>query len=305
VRIGVLYGGWSSEREISILSGRRVASALENRGYEVVEIDVGRDIADVLSNNHIDMAYVMLHGKPGEDGTIQGLLETVGIPYTGSGVLASALAINKVLTKKVFQFSEILTPEFKYPVNSDKIPFDPPYLIKPVSEGSSVGMTLVRDKEQHRKAISKAREYGDSFAEKYINGKEITIGILGDLALPILELVPKKEFYDYEAKYTKGMTEFIIPARLDDAMTKKSKEIALKAHRALGCRDFSRVDFVVERGNAYVIEVNTIPGMTELSDIPAEARAMGIEYDELVEQILKLALERYGMGPETGDEFRF
>jgi len=295
VRIGVLYGGWSSEREISILSGMRVASALKNRGYEVVEIDVGRDIADVLSNNHIDMAYVMLHGKPGEDGTIQGLLETVGIPYTGSGVLASALAINKVLTKKVFQFSEILTPEFKYPVNSDEIPFDPPYLIKPVSEGSSVGMTLVRDKKQHRKAISKAREYGDSFVEKYINGKEITIGILGDLALPILELVPKKEFYDYEAKYTKGMTEFIIPARLDDAMTKKSKEIALKAHRVLGCRDFSRVDFVVEGGNAYVIEVNTIPGMTELSDIPAEACAMGIEYDELIERILKLALRRYGM----------
>jgi len=295
MKIGVLYGGWSSEREISILSGKRVASALRNRGYEVLEIDVGQDIAEVLSKNKIDIAYVMLHGKPGEDGTIQGLLETMGIPYTGSGVLASALVINKVITKKIFKYSGIPTPEFKYPVNKDEIPLDLPYLIKPVSEGSSVGMTIVRKKEQHRKAVSKAHEYGDCFAEKFINGKEITIGILGELALPILELIPKKEFYDYEAKYTKGMTEFIIPARLSEDISKMSKNLALKAHRALGCRDFSRVDFIVDESNVFVIEVNTIPGMTELSDIPAEAKAMGMGYDELVERILKLALERYGL----------
>jgi len=295
MKIGVLYGGWSSEREISILSGKRVASALRNRGYEVLEIDVGQDIAEVLSKNKIDIAYVMLHGKPGEDGTIQGLLETLGIPYTGSDVLASSLAINKVIAKKVFQFSGIPTPEFKYPVNKDEIPLDLPYLIKPVSEGSSVGMTIVREKEQHEKAVSVANEYGDCFAEKFINGKEITIGILGELALPILELIPKKEFYDYEAKYTKGMTEFIIPARLSEDISKMSKNLALKAHRALGCRDFSRVDFIVDESNVFVIEVNTIPGMTELSDIPAEAKAMGMGYDELVERILKLALERYGL----------
>jgi len=295
VRIGVLYGGWSSEREISILSGKRVTAALKSRGYEVVEIDVDRDVPEVLSKGEIDIAFVMLHGKPGEDGTIQGLLETMDIPYTGSGVLASSLAINKIIAKKVFQFSGIPTPEFKYPVRDDEIPLEFPYLIKPVAEGSSVGMTIVREKEQHEKAVSVACEYGDCFAEKYINGKEITIGILGDLALPILELVPKKEFYDYEAKYTKGMTEFIIPARLDDEMTKRSKEMALKAHRTLGCCDFSRVDFVVDDNNAYVLEVNTIPGMTDLSDVPAEAKAMGIEYDELVERILKLALCRYEM----------
>lgn len=295
MKIGVFYGGWSSEREISILSGKRVASALRNRGYEILEIDVSQDIAEVLSKNKIDIAYVMLHGKPGEDGTIQGLLETMGIPYTGSGVLASALAINKVITKKIFKYSGIPTPEFKYPISDDEIPLGFPYLIKPVSEGSSVGMTIVREKEQHEKAVSVANEYGDCFAEKFINGKEITIGILGELALPILELIPKKEFYDYEAKYTKGMTEFIIPARLSEDISKMSKNLALKAHRALGCRDFSRVDFVVDDNNAYVLEVNTIPGMTDLSDVPAEAKAMGIEYDELVERILKLALKRYGL----------
>jgi D-alanine-D-alanine ligase len=153
MKIGVLYGGWSSEREISILSGKRVASALRNRGYEVLEIDVGQDIAEVLSKNKIDIAYVMLHGKPGEDGTIQGLLETMGIPYTGSGVLASALVINKVITKKIFKYSGIPTPEFKYPISDDEIPLDLPYLIKPVYEGSSVGMTIVRKKDQHRKAV--------------------------------------------------------------------------------------------------------------------------------------------------------
>ena len=295
MKIGVLYGGWSSEREVSIRSGKKVASALKHRGYEVIEIDVNRNIAFGLSREKIDIAYVMLHGKPGEDGTIQGLLETLGIPYTGSDVLASSLAINKVIAKKVFQFSGIPTPQFKYPIRDDEIPFEFPYLIKPVSEGSSVGISIVRENAQHEKSISIANEYGDCFAEKYINGKEITIGILGDLALPILELIPKKEFYDYEAKYTKGMTEFIIPARLSEDISKMSKNLALKAHRALGCRDFSRVDFVVGDNNAYVLEVNTIPGMTDLSDVPAEAKAMGIEYDELVERILKLALKRYGM----------
>ena len=300
MKIGVLYGGWSSEREVSIRSGKKVASALKNRGYEVIEIDVDRNIAFVLSSEKIDIAYVMLHGKPGEDGTIQGLLETMDIPYTGSGILASSLAINKVIAKKVFQFSGIQTPEFKYPIKDNEIPLEFPYLIKPVSEGSSVGMSIVREKAQHEKAVSIANEYGDCFAEKYINGKEITIGILGDLALPILELVPKKEFYDYEAKYTKGMTEFIIPARLSEDVSKMSKNLALKAHRALGCRDFSRVDFVVDDNNIYVLEVNTIPGMTDLSDVPAEAKAMGIEYDELVERILRLALKRYGM---QGDSY--
>ncbi|MCK4421450.1 D-alanine--D-alanine ligase [candidate division WOR-3 bacterium] len=292
MKIGVLYGGWSAEREISILSGKKVASALKNRGYDVIEIDVGRDIPQVLKKNPIDIAYIMLHGKPGEDGIIQGLLETMDIPYTGSGVLASALSINKVFAKKILLSSGIPTPPFRYPVSANIVPMDLPYLIKPVLEGSSVGITIVRDKDEHYKAVQRANEYGDSFAEKYIGGREVTVGILGDMALPILELIPKNEFYDFEAKYTQGMTEFIIPARLDDEMTKKVKNIALKAHSALGCRDFSRVDFMLEGEDIYVIEINTIPGMTDLSDLPAEAKEIGIEYDELVEEILKLALER-------------
>ncbi|MCK4225547.1 D-alanine--D-alanine ligase [candidate division WOR-3 bacterium] len=291
--VGVLFGGWSSEREISIRSGGKVASALKNRGYDVIEIDVGRDIAEVLLKNPIDIAYIMLHGKPGEDGTIQGLLETMGIPYTGSGVLASALAINKVFTKKVLQSSGILTPSFMYPISPDVEPFDPPYLIKPISEGSSVGITIVRDRKDHSQAFRNANKYGDVFAERYIEGSEITVGILGDIALPILELVPQNEFYDYEAKYTSGMTEFIIPARLDSEMTKEAMGIALEVHRVIGCEDFSRVDFIVKGQNIYVFEINTIPGMTDLSDIPAEAKEMGIEYDELVERILKFAIKRY------------
>lgn len=293
MKVGVLYGGWSSEREISIISGKRVADALRKCGYDIIEIDVGRDIALKLSEEKIDIAFIMLHGKPGEDGTIQGLLETMNIPYTGSGVLASALSINKVLTKRILESSGIPTPEFIHPIRDNKPDMDTPYLIKPVSEGSSVGISIVREKKTYRKAIEKAIEYGDFFIEKYIEGKEVTVGILGDIALPVLELVPENEFYDYEAKYTDGMTEFIIPARLSDEMTEKTQEIALEAHRILGCCDFSRVDFIVQNEDVFVLEINTIPGMTELSDLPAEALEMGIDYNELVERILELAIRRY------------
>ncbi len=292
MRVGVLYGGWSSEREISLISGKKVASALKNRGYDVIQIDVAKDIAEVLSKAHLDIAFIMLHGKPGEDGTIQGILETLDIPYTGSGVLSSALAMNKVMTKKVLISSGIPTPEFQYPLNKTPPSLRPSYLIKPVSEGSSVGISIVRGDDDYQLAIRKAEKYGEFFAEEYIRGKEITVGILGDKPLPTLELIPKNEFYDYEAKYTKGLTEFIIPARLSEEMKKKSKEIALATHRTLGCRDFSRVDLMVHGENAYVLEINTIPGMTELSDLPAEAKEIGIEYDELVTRILKLALKR-------------
>lgn len=292
MKIGVLYGGWSSEREVSIRSGKMVAGALRRKGYDVVEIDVDRDIALKLKDKSIDIAFIMLHGKPGEDGTIQGLLEITGIPYTGSGVLSSSLTINKVFTKKIISQSGIRTPDFKYPINPDELPMKPPFLIKPVSEGSSVGISIVRKEEDYRKSCEKANEFGDIFAEKYIDGMEVTVGILGERALPVLELVPKNEFYDYEAKYTEGMTEFIIPARISEEMTERVQNNAIKTHGILGCNDFSRVDFIVSEEKSYVLEVNTIPGMTELSDLPAEASEIGMDYDVLVENILQLALSR-------------
>lgn len=292
MRVGVLMGGWSSEREISLVSGRRVAGALRSKGYDVVEVDVQRDVVEKLTDLNIDIAFIMLHGKPGEDGIIQGLLEVMDIPYTGSDVLSSSLSMDKVMTKKVLNASGIPTPDYEYPVVKDNPSLDYPYLIKPVSEGSSVGISIVRNEDDYKRALEEVDGYGDFFAEEYINGVEITVGILGDMALPTLELVPKNEFYDYEAKYTEGMTEFIIPARLDAGIRERCKNIALETFRVLGCRDFGRVDFVVKEGEAYVLEVNTIPGMTELSDLPAEAEEIGIGYEELVDRILRLAADR-------------
>jgi len=292
MKIGVLYGGWSSEREVSLKSGKRVAAALREKGYDIVEYDVDRNIATKLSSSPIDIAFLILHGKPGEDGTIQGMLETLNIPYTGSGVLASALCMNKILTKTVLASQGLPTPSYQSLKKGEKPSLEPPYVVKPVAEGSSVGVTIVHDQAEYQKAVAEAEEFGNFFVEDYIDGMEITVGILGDRALPILELVPKNEFYNYEAKYTDGMTEFILPARINKEKTKQIKKIALDTHRALGCRDFSRVDFVFDGQQSYVLEVNTIPGMTELSDVPAEAEEIGISYNDLVERILHLALKR-------------
>lgn len=300
----IVVCGWTSrEREVSLRSGKKIYEALLKKGYNAILVDPKEDGWEPVLKG--DVVFIALHGKPGEDGTVQGLLETFNIPYTGSGILASSLAMNKVASKKIFIASGIPTPMY-INLNSNEGINDfisrvletigLPLIVKPVSEGSSIGVSIIREEKDLEPIIKDTIDkFGDIFVEKYIEGREITVGVLeidGELiALPILELVPKKEFYDYNAKYTAGMTDFIIPARMDEEKYKLAQELALLAHKALGCVGFSRVDFVTDKyDNPYVLEVNTIPGMTDLSDLPAMAKAYGIEYEDLVEIMLYSAL---------------
>jgi len=302
-KIIVVYGWISREREVSLRSGKKIYEALLKKGYNVTLVDPKMEGWEPVLRG--DLVFIALHGKPGEDGTIQGFLETFGIPYTGSGVLASSLAMNKVASKKIFIASGIPTPNFIALEDSESIDrfisraineIGIPLVVKPVSEGSSIGVSIVKSKDDLELVVRDTLDKFDNiFIEKYIEGREITVGVLeidGRLtALPILELVPKKEFYDYTAKYTSGMTDFIIPARMKEEKYKLAQELALQAHKALGCVGFSRVDLVTDKDdNPYVLEVNTIPGMTDLSDLPAMAKAYGIEYEDLVEIMLYSAL---------------
>ena len=300
-RVAVLMGGKSAEREVSLRTGDRVIGALEAQEFSVFVIDpIDLDWLDRLLSADVDIAFLALHGKGYEDGTIQGVLESFDIPYTGSGILASAIAMNKIVSKKIFETANIPTPKFftfdpsrdvvaQCQVVADQLGF--PVVVKPITEGSSIGVSMVNDvSELQRISIETAKEFGGVFFEQYISGMEISVGLLGieELrALPILELVPKRDFYDYEAKYTAGMTEFVIPARLLETTTELVQKIALNAHRSVGCRGFSRVDMLVgEFDQPYVIEINTLPGLTELSALPAQAKAAGISYNQLIGQIL-------------------
>ena len=300
-RVAVLMGGKSAEREVSLRTGARVIGALEAQEFSVFVIDpIDLDWLDRLLSADVDIAFLALHGKGYEDGTIQGVLESFDIPYTGSGILASAIAMNKIVSKQIFETANIPTPKFftfdpsrdvvaQCQVVADQLGF--PVVVKPITEGSSIGVSMVNDvSELQRISIETAKEFGGVFFEQYISGMEISVGLLGieELrALPILELVPKSDFYDYEAKYTAGMTEFVIPARLLETTTELVQKIALNAHRSVGCRGFSRVDMLVgEFDQPYVIEINTLPGLTELSDLPAQAKAAGISYNQLIGQIL-------------------
>jgi D-alanine-D-alanine ligase len=304
-KIGVLLGGISGEREVSLRSGENCYRALVSLGYDAVKIDAQRDVALRLVEHGVEVAFLALHGRYGEDGTVQGLLELLGIPYTGSGVLASALAMQKVACKKVAMRSGVPTPDF-YEIGD----FEPgesaavaiverlglPVIVKPVEGGSSLGVVKCKSVGQLGQAIEDVRsEHGTIFAERFIEGTEITIGVLerpeGVVALPILELVPKNEIYDYEAKYTHGMTEFILPARLAPDVYAAAQEMAVTAFRAIYCRGYARVDAMVSGdGTPYFTELNTLPGMTDLSDLPAQAREAGISYAELVETILMTAV---------------
>jgi D-alanine-D-alanine ligase len=303
-RICVLMGGRSGEREVSLRSGKRVFESLQKQNFNVISMDLEDDLVSRLKKEKIDIVYNILHGRFGEDGTIQGLLEMANIPYTGSKVLASALAMNKLASKRVFDSLGIPTPRYVEVDAASDIKkeakriwknFASPFVLKPTSEGSSLGVILVKKEDDFEKILEESvAEFKDVFIEEYVKGKEVTVGILGknnDLqALPILELVPKNEFYDYHAKYTSGMTEFVLPARLSKPIYKKTQEVALAAHRALGCYGWSRVDIIVGGDHVpYVHDVNTIPGMTEQSDLPAEAAHAGISFDELVVRILESA----------------
>lgn len=304
-RIGVLMGGLSREREISLRSGAGCLAALKSLGYDAVGVDVDRDVAETLRHEGVEVAFLTLHGKYGEDGCMQGLLELMGIPYTGSRVLASALGMNKVRTKQIAVFHDIPTATFEIFDGGQDLEkvcgramgnLSFPVMVKPWEEGSSLGVTKVDDPGRFTEVIVETcRDFSGVMAEEFIEGDEITVGLLEDgrsmTALPVLQLKPASEFYDFEAKYNHGRTEFIVPAEIPEETATLAQELAKKVHSALGCRGYSRVDFIIDaEGMPQLTEINTLPGMTETSDLPAQAKAAGISYEELVEKMLCSAL---------------
>jgi D-alanine-D-alanine ligase len=290
--VAVLMGGWSSEREVSLRSGRACAEALQGQGYRVTRIDVGRDIATVLQTLKPVAALNMLHGRPGEDGTIQGVLETLGIPYTHSGVLASAAAMQKELAKTILRTAGIPVPEgmvmSRFEAGKSH-PMPRPYVVKPVAEGSSVGVFIVTDAHEHppQELFRDDWTFGDDvMVERFIPGKELTCAVMGDKALGVIEIVPTVKFYDYEAKYAPGGSKHLLPAPIPPDVYEEARRLSVAAHRALGCRGVSRADFRYDEdagiGGLYCLEVNTQPGMTETSLVPEMAAYAGISFGELV-----------------------
>ena len=284
----------SAEREISQMTGESVARALSERGYNVTVIRAGRDLPARLAAARIDVVFNALHGRCGEDGCVEGLLEVMGIPYTGSGVLASAIGMNKIVTKRIWEHRGLPTPKWCAVAPGEKVglsfalPAELPLVVKPGSEGSSVGITIVRERSKLVAAVTKARAFGgDVLLERYVPGKEVTVGILGGRALGTMEVVPKGEFHTYDVKYTPGMEDFRIPAPLSTKTQDRVIELALAAHHAIGAEGYSRVDLRVDPDEGvWLIEINTLPGLTNLSYLPKMAAHTGMTYSELVEAIL-------------------
>jgi D-alanine-D-alanine ligase len=306
LHVVVLMGGWSAERDVSLTSGAGVADALESRGHRVTRIDMGRDVAQRLAEAAPDVVFNALHGTPGEDGTVQGLMDLMGLRYTHSGLETSVIAIDKELTKMVLVPHGLRMPEGRIVASESLYEADPlprPYVLKPVNEGSSVGVAIVRDGGNYgapitREAPGPWRQFERLLAEPFIRGRELTAAVLDDEALAVTELKPTTGFYDYEAKYTEGMTEHVCPAEIPGEIRDAALAMALEAHRILGCRGASRSDFRWddEQGvdGLYLLEVNTQPGMTPLSLVPEQARMRGIDYPELVERIVASALRGEG-----------
>ena len=292
-KIAVLMGGLSAEREISLKTGGACLNALQQLGYAAIGIDVGLDLPQQLQAEQIEIAFIALHGRFGEDGRVQGLLEMMQIPYTGSGVLASSLAIDKVATKKMLLYHELPTPGFDFmrPGDSSEELFERckhlPLVVKPSREGSTIGISIVRSREALRHGIDTAATLdGTVLVEDFIDGVELTVSVLNGQALPIIQIVPKGGFYDFHAKYTAGETDYILPAPIDADSYLRVQQAAISACATLGCRGAARVDFMLREREFYCIEVNTIPGMTETSLLPKAAAEAGIEFPQLVEQIL-------------------
>lgn len=308
-KVALVLGGRSAEREISLRTGRQVDLALRQKGHDVITLDLDRDLVPALEREKPDVVFIALHGRYGEDGCLQGLLEITGIPYVGSGVLASALAMDKVMSKRLFRLEGLECPK-ELVVRKQEFTGDDraelakrirethgfPAIVKPNREGSTIGLTLVEEPDHIPDALVRAFEHdNEALIEEYIRGTEITVGVLGNRrpwALPVLEIVSATGLYDYEAKYTKGMSEHIIPARISDSAYGAAQRAAVKAHTALGCRGMSRADLIVGPGDQpYILEVNTIPGMTETSLLPDAARAAGIEFADLIDMLIDFALE--------------
>jgi len=310
-KIGILCGGESREREISLKSGQAIYETLKEEGLNVVKIDAHRDIMKVMEKEAIDLAFLALHGGWGEGGTIQAICRLMDMPFTSSDVLGSALAIDKLATKKVLKDKGILTPPSltfsKKNVNKIgylenfiqqvKVKLGFPVILKPVREGSTIGVEVIREISDLKSELEKLTDYGDLLiVEKYINSTEVTVGILGlrdNLeALPVIEIAPKSEIYDFKSKYTPGETEYIVPARIPEDMYRGVQTVALQTCQALNLEIISRIDILVENKNIYVLEANSIPGMTRISLIPRAARSAGYEFSELLIKMLELSIKR-------------
>ena len=314
-KIGVLMGGTSSERDISMRSGLAIYQNLMELGYDVVVVDVDKDIGKVLKKDKVKLAFMALHGGTGENGAVQGLLEVMGIPYTGSGVLASALAMDKEASKKIFSYHGLpLAPSVivvknkggkkgvkteetditgAFRLSDFQLPsFGLPCVVKPASEGSSIGVEIVKEESSLAPCLEKAFSFGNRvMIEQFVKGKELHIGVLGGKVLGGVEVRPSLEFYNYEAKYISGLTKYILPPEVEEDVYEKVKRMALKAHLVLGCSGASRVDFMLdENSSPYVLEVNTLPGMTATSLLPKIASFGGMSFNDLIEEMIRLAL---------------
>ncbi len=302
LHIVVLMGGWSAEREVSLVSGDGIADALERLGHRVTRIDMGRDVAQRLAEAAPDVVFNALHGTPGEDGTVQGLLDLMGLKYTHSGLATSVLAIDKQLTKTLLADKGVRVPGGMVVSSAsvhERDPLPRPYVLKPVNEGSSVGVAIVTESGNYGSPIGRDVEgpwqhFDHLLAEPFIPGRELTVAVLGDEALAVTELKPTRGFYDYDAKYTDGLTTHVCPAEIPADVAKAAMEMALTAHQALGCKGCSRSDFRWDDrlgvDGLYFLEVNTQPGMTPLSLVPEQAKYRGIGYEELVGRIVEAAL---------------
>ncbi|TXC68734.1 D-alanine--D-alanine ligase [Sphingorhabdus soli] len=300
--VAVLMGGWSHEREVSLMSGTGVADALESRGHRVTRIDMDRNVAATITGARPDCVFNALHGVPGEDGSVQGMLDLMGVPYTHSGLVTSVIAIDKELTKQRLVPHGIPMPKGRI-VASDSLyegdPLPRPYVLKPVNEGSSVGVAIVTDASNYGNPIARDakgpwQEFPELLAEPFVAGHELTVAVVGGKALAVTELKPTQGFYDYDAKYTDGLTQHVCPAEIDPEIADYMMELAMRAHELLGCKGPSRSDFRWDetqgKDGIFLLETNTQPGMTPLSLVPEQAKYAGIDYAELVERIVEEAL---------------
>jgi len=298
-RIAVLMGGPSAEREISLRTGRAVLAALLRKGYDAIPLDMDRSVGMRLRDLHAQMVFIALHGPGGEDGTIQGMLEILGLPYTGSGVQACAMAMDKAVTKALLEYHDIPVPkglvrtrlERKAPLPRG---FGFPVVIKPLNQGSTLGISIVRQSRELGAGMELAFKYGPSvLVEEYIKGRELTVGVVNDRPLPAVEIQAPNGFYDYAAKYTAGASVYLAPAPISHSTAKLLQSLALEVHRRLGCRGATRVDFRLDpRGRPFVLEINTVPGMTQTSLLPMAAKVARLSYEGLVEAILQSAIDR-------------
>ncbi len=287
MKIGVLFGGRSSEREISLKSGKAVFDALVRLGYDTVAIDAQNGLINKLTRQKVQAAFIVLHGRWGEDGTVQGLLELMGIPYTGPGVLGSSAAMDKATMKFILQATHIPTPGYVIAGARDRITLKPPFVVKPANEGSTIGISLVQKKKDLPAAMDLALRYDRKVVvEEFIAGQEITVAVINGRALPVIEVRPRSGFYDFEAKYTKGMTEYIVPARISRAIAKKAQAIALNVCRRFDLSGCVRIDMLIKEDVPQVIDINTSPGMTETSLVPKAWAYEGGTFDELIDEIL-------------------